>query len=635
MGFLSNTGIRVRLTLVVVLAVLPMFGLLLFHAAEDRNRKLAALEEDAARVAALSAASLSQVVSGTRHFLFALAYEEPVRTNDGAAASSLFAELLAFSPNLLNMGFLEPRSNVAVNALTAPDTLKANERPWFRRLQQRRTFTVGEYQISQTTGRPTVVLSYPLPGQAAGQPVAAVYALLNLDALQACITRQHRIPDGVIAVLDRNGVELARTPHPQKWIGTRLSNWGEFKAWLAKGKGKEGFVTAGVDDVARLYFAAPVPGSDDGLFVAVGVARETLLETVRTDFLRNLFWLLAFTLAALACAWCFANASLIRPVKKLTAASRRLAEGQWETSILPPGEAQELQQLGRAFEEMAAALRKHQDSLEEQVHSRTRQLVHTNGRLQAEIDERKLVEAASKKLLAELKRSNRELEQFAYVASHDLQEPLRLVSAYTQLLLQRYKDRLDADADPIVRFITEGVGRMQQLIRDLLAYSRVGAKARPFTETNLEEVLAAVCQNLAMTIEENGASVTHDPLPSILCDPLLLSQLFQNLIANGIKFHGEEPPAIHVGARKTDDGEGWLFAVSDNGIGIEQEYFERIFVIFQRLHTRAKYSGTGIGLAICKRIVEHHGGEIWVESTPGKGCIFFFTIPLKPEIVAS
>ncbi|MEI8233984.1 MAG: ATP-binding protein [Verrucomicrobiota bacterium] len=631
MGFFSNTGLRVRLMLVVVLAIVPMFGLLLYHAEGDRDRKLRAMEEEAVRMAELSAESLSQVVEGTRQLLFTLAYAEPVRQKDGPEASAMFAELLRHSSNYLNIGLTESGDTTIASALPMPNAFKPSERPWFNRLQERRDFSVGIFQMSKATGRPTLVLSYPLPGQEGGRPLSAVYAALNLNALQACISAHQRIPQSVTAVVDRNGVELVRNPGSQQWVGKQARSWQAFQDQPPPRRGA--VETAGVDGVKRLYFYAPVPDSDDGLFVTVGVAKETLLATVRADFLCNLLWLGGLTLAALGGAWFFADFSVVRPVKRLKAAARRLAEGKWETPTQLPGGALELQQLAQAFGDMALTLRSHQDLLEEQVALRTRQLLHTNGLLQEEIDERKQTEAASKKLLAELKRSNQDLEQFAYVASHDLQEPLRLVSAYTQLLLQRYRDRLDAEAEPIVHFITEGVNRMQQLIRDLLTYSRVGSKNRPFCQTDMEEVLNSVLGNLAVSIHENGAMVTHDPLPKILCDPVLLGQLFQNLIANGIKFHGEEPPLIHVGARKTDDGAAWLFAVSDNGIGIEPEYFERIFVIFQRLHTRAKYPGTGIGLSICKRIVERHGGEIWVESGKDKGCIFFFTIPLKPEIV--
>ena len=231
--------------------------------------------------------------------------------------------------------------------------------------------------------------------------------------------------------------------------------------------------------------------------------------------------------------------------------------------------------------------------------------------------------------LTELERSNKELEMFAYVASHDLQEPLRLVSAYTQMMMERYRDRLPAEADPIVGFILDGVTRMQRLIQDLLVLSRVSMHGKPFAPTDCEEVLAQTIINLRVTMEEQNALVMHDPLPILMADAGQLAQLFQNLIGNAIKFRGEAPPQIYIGARKTDDGASWLFSVRDNGIGIDREHFERIFVVFQRLHGRKHYPGSGIGLAICKKIVERHGGRIWVESERGKNSTFYFTIPIS------
>ncbi len=247
-----------------------------------------------------------------------------------------------------------------------------------------------------------------------------------------------------------------------------------------------------------------------------------------------------------------------------------------------------------------------------------------------DITQRRQAEKQLQEIAAALERSNKELEQFAYVASHDLQEPLRMVASYVQLLARRYKDKLDADANDFITFAVDGAKRMQTLINDLLTYSRVGSRGKVLAMTDCEMVLQDALNNLQIAIAESGASITHDTLPIVLGDSVQLSQLFQNLLSNAIKFrHHGEAPSIHLGAelRSTE----WVVSVHDNGIGIDLRHAERIFQIFQRLHTRDEYPGTGIGLAVCKKIVERHGGRIWVESQPGHGTTFLFTLPVAKE----
>jgi PAS domain S-box-containing protein len=242
-----------------------------------------------------------------------------------------------------------------------------------------------------------------------------------------------------------------------------------------------------------------------------------------------------------------------------------------------------------------------------------------------DITEQKVMEEELERSAAELKRSNKELEQFAYIASHDLQEPLRMVTSYLQLIERRYKDQLDSKANQFIEFAVDGAKRMSVLIRDLLAYSRIGTRRTAIEPVDVAGCIRLALENLKIAIAEKNASVSVDPMPTVDGDAGQLTQLFQNLISNGIKFCGEGTPRIHVSARRGEDE--WVFSVTDNGIGIEPQYMERIFVIFQRLHTRDQYPGTGIGLAICKKIVEGHGGRMWVESEPGKGASFLFSIP--------
>jgi len=229
------------------------------------------------------------------------------------------------------------------------------------------------------------------------------------------------------------------------------------------------------------------------------------------------------------------------------------------------------------------------------------------------------------KVTIELERSNQELQQFAYVASHDLQEPLRMVAGFTRLLERRYKDKLDRDAQEFIQFAVDGAVRMQKLIDDLLAYSRVGSHHIPFEAVDCNCLLDQAISNLQVAIEESHAVITRSNLPTVTCNGLQMIQLLQNLISNAVKFRGAEAPRIHIAAERR--GEEWLFSCRDNGIGIDPQYHDRIFKIFQRLHSRDEFAGTGIGLAICMKIVELHKGRIWMESQLGKGATFYFTLP--------
>ena len=244
-----------------------------------------------------------------------------------------------------------------------------------------------------------------------------------------------------------------------------------------------------------------------------------------------------------------------------------------------------------------------------------------------DITELKRGQAILEQTASELKRSNEDLEQFAYVASHDLQEPLRMIASYLQLLERRYKGRLEAEADQFIDFAVGGATRMQTLIRDLLTYSRIGVHRKDPQPVDVSATVRFALENLKIAIGEKEASIVVDPLPTVVGEPTLLIQLFQNLIENAVKFCAEASPRVHISA--TREGAEWVFSIADNGIGIDPQYLEHVFVIFKRLHGRDHYPGTGIGLAICKKIIDRHGGRIWAESRPGKGTAFKFSIPAR------
>ncbi|TVT22079.1 HAMP domain-containing protein [Amycolatopsis acidiphila] len=338
----------------------------------------------------------------------------------------------------------------------------------------------------------------------------------------------------------------------------------------------------------------------------LGAARQagtaTLNRTATVLYVVCALIAVAFLLIVLALAFGLRTAA-IAPLSRLAAEVRKVADGDFAHPVAQSG-PKEVRELGDDVNRMR-----------ERILQELSALQAAHGVLDARTQD--------------LERSNAELEQFAYVASHDLQEPLRKVASFCQLLQRRYSGQLDERADQYIGFAVDGAKRMQVLINDLLAFSRVGRIVREPVPVSCEAVVAQARNNLSDAIEQSGATVEVDELPTVLAEVPLLTAVFQNLIGNALKFHGEDPPHVRVTAER--DGEFWRFCVQDNGIGIDAEYAERIFVIFQRLHAKSDYPGTGIGLAMCRKIVEHHGGTIWLDTEAESGSRFCFTLPVLTE----
>lgn len=361
--------------------------------------------------------------------------------------------------------------------------------------------------------------------------------------------------------------------------------------------GKEEFFNNYVDyrGVTVLATTRYIEKADWGLVVKIDRA-----EAFRSfeNFRNSLILIIAIIVVGVIIASLLLARQITHPVVKLTQVAREISEGALQKRV-EITTSDEIGILAHTFNEMTERLMDARIDLERKVEQRT----------------------------AELARSNADLQQFAYVASHDLQEPLRMVSSFLQLLEEEHEEKLDSNAREYIDFAVDGAQRMQVMINDLLDYSRVGTRMKIPTPTNCESVLKTVITNLLVVIEEKQAKITHDPLPTVIVEEMQFLQLFQNLIANALKFHGDDLPRIHVSAKKVH--KEWIFSVRDNGIGIDPNYFKKVFVIFQRLHSRRDYPGTGIGLALCKRIIEEHRGRIWVESKLSKGSTFYFSVPVK------
>jgi len=331
-----------------------------------------------------------------------------------------------------------------------------------------------------------------------------------------------------------------------------------------------------------------------GLGFVATMDRSVAFEGLRKIGFYSLV-LLGLALLAMEIALRGISKGILQPIQRLAETANEISGGDLSRRVEVSG-GDEIGELGRDFNQM------------------TERLIEANSGLERKVEER----------TAELEQSNADLAQFAYVASHDLKEPLRMVTSYVQLLERRLGKDIDAEAKEFMGFAVDGAMRMRGLIDDLLAYSRVGTKRKPFETVSMQKVIDASLMNLKVAIDESGAQVQVGEMPELMADPTQLTQLFQNLIANAIKFRGDRKPVISVTAER--EGKHWNFEVSDNGIGIAKEYLDQIFLIFQRLHNRSEYEGTGIGLAVCKKIVERHGGRIGVRSEPGAGSTFFFSL---------
>ncbi len=459
------------------------------------------------------------------------------------------------------------------------------DRDYYRKIQSGQEWVINDLNLGPMANRIQFNIAQKL--RIKGEHNYLIVAVIDPKMLGVLVHLQERPAGGEFTIFDRSG-SLAFFSGEMTWSHASWARRDEILSLAMHGKEAMGTILYPLDN--RKHVVARVPINQIGW--TAGASRS--LDTVMAPIYRNAIWVAILNGLLLMISIGSAlvlRGFFIRKLNRLREQARFIAGGDFSTRN-DVGNPVELAELEKSFNAMAEEIESRQNSLKQAV--------------------------------SELTRSNQELEQFAYVASHDLQEPLRVISGFVQLIERKYKGRLDSEADRYITFITEAVQRQQELIRDLLTYSRLGRAEPRLVSTDATKAVQAAIQNMHQIMEETKATVTVADLPVVQADGQQLIQLFQNLIHNGIKFRRIVPPALHISASR--EGDFWLFAVQDNGIGIEPQYWAQIFTMFKRLHTRKDYPGTGIGLAICKKIVERHGGRIWVDSRPGEGSTFLFTL---------
>ena len=589
--------------MIVVLAVFPLAALLLYNALRDRNAADDQLRDDVQLLVNQSVVRQEQLIEASRQImasLAGLAASVDTESLERGSCDTVFQFLLTDLTFYENVGIVDAEGNVLCSAEPAPATANVSSSEWFRLASSEGRFAMGVYEPSGLSDEPTLSFGYPVLSLT-GDAAPMLFLTLDIARLNELAATDEALGDARLTIRDANGTIIVSYPDQ--------SRVGETTSEPLQAGGVQTVTDANGDERLRAFTLVGEEG-ESRLYASVSLPRSAGLADANAELERNLIVLGLVIVAGLLATYLMSDRLIVSPVRSLIALTERVARGdlQARADIHAYGE---LSALGGALNEMAATLEARNQQRED-AESRLRE---ANARLQ--------------RTIAELKRSNTDLEQFAYVASHDLQEPLRMVSSYTQLLAHRYRDQLDGDANDFIDFAVDGAHRMQALINDLLEFSRVGTTGIPFAPVDMNEVMRRVRVDLQFRLEETGAELTNDKLPEVQGDEIQLQQLLQNLVNNSLKFHGESPPRIHVSATERDGG--WRFKVEDNGIGIPPEQAERIFVIFQRLHSRERYAGNGIGLSISKRIVERHGGRIWAEPRPGGGSVFSFLLPLPAE----
>jgi signal transduction histidine kinase len=636
--------LRVRLVILLAVAALPAFALIVFVAVEQRSHERDVASDSALRYAETMGLELKLSVDSIQELLESLAKNPVILERNVDACNQFLTGMKSSFPAYKDANFFaaDERGNIyCADIASDPGEPQVNiaDRPYFQQVRTTNDFAVGEYQVGRLSGVTNIALAEPV--FKGGEFSGVVLASMPLDVLS------HRIaavplPEGsVYRLLDRHSTVLATNLDPKVWVGQQVSNSG-LGALLGKTAGS--MELTGLDDRTRLYGYTPVGDPvADGLTLTVGIPTDVAYGNIDRDMIRNLTLLAVVTVLSMTAAWVGAEVFVGKQTRRLVRDVRRYASGdtKWQSPRERGGIA-ELGELRDAFDNLVAelAVKDEQRSasaseleevnahLERRVAGRTQELNERNDRMGYEIEQRKAAEAEMQRYAADLAKVNQDLEEFTYAVSHDLKAPLRGISGFASMVIEDNATNLDDAARENLTIIMQGAEQMRRLIDDLLQLSRIGRTEDDAAEVSMLEEVREIESEMKFALQERGIvlNVASD-LPVMHSGRVRIKQVLRNLIGNAVKYDDGPNPVIEVGWHQNELG-SYTFFVRDNGKGIDPRFHDRIFRVFQRLDPRQETEGTGIGLTICKKAVESLGGKIWVESEPGAGSTFFFSLPI-------
>ena len=597
----SFASLRSRAIFLVLLTVLPLLALTLHSYFNQRQQAIREVQRDEL-VAARNLATLQEtLINSTRQLLATVSRLPQVQRLDRNGCNALFDELLKQNPHYAVIGGADPEGWTFASAPPVAAPVNVADRLWFQKAVQTRDFFAGEPLFGRVSGKYSFNMSYPILGDG-GRLHGVLTASLDLHWLGSLLARSDFPPATALALIGATGTTLFRYPEPLKYTGRMMPDL----LTEAINRQDEGMleIVGLPGDVRLVGFTRLAPPWQD-LRIAVALPKGWAVDKVNRDLWRNLTWLGLVAILALAVAWFGAGLVMVRPVKKLRHLTDRLASGDLSKRAGPAYPVGELGLLAQDFDRMAATLQE-----------RDADLLKTAAELRQRAQE--------------LTAANQELENFTYSVAHDLRAPLRAMGGFARILLEDYPDQLDAEGQRYLHIIQQEARKMGQLIDDLLALARLGRKELSLARLDLAELAQAVFDELKAAYPARNLQIEVQPLPAVLGDRVMFRQLLANLLDNAIKFTQDRDPAL-IQVSGWSEGKENIYCVKDNGVGFDMRYVHKLFEVFQRLHPEEEFGGTGVGLAIVKRVIDRHGGRVWAESTLGEGATICFALPRREE----